>query len=43
LQASTKQPSCIDKQNKYTFLEKTRKQTTAFIIVCNAAGKIKEE
>jgi hypothetical protein len=26
-----------------TFLEKSRKQIPAFIIVCNAAGKIEEK
>jgi hypothetical protein len=42
LQALKEQTSCIGKQ-KQTFIEKSRKQIAAFIIVCNAEGPIKEK
>jgi hypothetical protein len=41
LQALTQQPSCIGK--KKTFIEKSRKQIAAFIIVCNTEGNIEEK
>jgi hypothetical protein len=41
LQALKEQTSCIGK--KKTFIEKSRKQIAAFIMVCNAEGPIKEK